>query len=254
MNKTVVIIGAGIGGLSAAIRLAAAGRRVVVLEKNAAVGGKMGEVREAGFRWDTGPSVITMRPVFEELFAAAGRRLEDYLDLLPVEPLTRYFYADGAVLDATRDLPRLLAQIRALDERDVENYLAYLSYVAQLHRITGPAFIYGRPPTWRTVSGVAPADALRLAPWLSMDGAIRRHIHSPHLRQLLGRFATYVGGSPFRAPATLNVIAHVELNEGIWYPRGGVYAIARAMERLALELGVEIRTSCPVERIEVSGA
>ena len=254
MNKSIVIIGAGVGGLSAAIHLAAAGQRVVMLEKNAAVGGKMGEVREAGFRWDTGPSVITMRPVFEELFAAAGRRLEDDLDLLPVEPLTRYFYVDGTVLDATRDLPRLLAQIRALDERDVENYLAYLSYVAQLHRITGPAFIYGRPPTWRTVSGVAPADALRLAPWLSMDGAIRRHIHSPHLRQLLGRFATYVGGSPFRAPATLNVIAHVELNEGIWYPRGGVYAIARAMERLALELGVEMRTNCPAERIEVSGS
>ncbi|MEJ5200235.1 MAG: FAD-dependent oxidoreductase, partial [Anaerolineae bacterium] len=132
--KHVVIIGAGIGGLSAAIRLAAAGQRVTVLEKNAYVGGKMGEVRRAGFRWDTGPSVITMRPVFEELFAVTGRRLADYIELLPVEPLTRYFYPDGTILDATRDLARMVEQIRRLDERDVEGYLAYLSYVARLHR------------------------------------------------------------------------------------------------------------------------
>ncbi len=249
--KHIIIIGAGVGGLSAAIRLAAAGQRVTVLEKNASVGGKMGEVRREGFRWDTGPSVITMRPVFEALFQAAGRRLADYLALLPVEPLTRYFYGDGTVLDATRDLPRMVEQICRLDERDAEGYLAYLGYVAQLHRVTGPAFIYGAPPSWRTVAQVAPADALRLEPWLTMDAAIRRYVRSPHLRQLLGRFATYVGGSPFRAPATLNVIAHVELNEGIWYPRGGIYAIAAALERLARELGVEIRTGCPVDRIEV---
>jgi phytoene desaturase len=253
MRKHIVVIGAGIGGLSAAIRLAAAGQRVTVLEKNATAGGKMGQVRRAGFRWDTGPSVITMRHVFEDLFRAAGRRLADYVELLPVEPLTRYFYGDGAALDATRDLPHMVEQIRRLDERDAEGYLAYLSYVARLHRVTGPAFIYGAPPTWRTVTQVALADALRLEPWLTMDAAIRRYVRSPHLRQLLGRFATYVGGSPFRAPATLNVIAHVELNEGIWYPRGGVYAIAAALERLARELGVTIRTGCAVERIEVQG-
>ncbi|MGQ9491552.1 MAG: phytoene desaturase family protein [Anaerolineae bacterium] len=253
MRKHIVVIGAGIGGLSAAIRLAAAGQQVTVVEKNSHVGGKMGEVRREGFRWDTGPSVITMRPVFEELFQAAGRRLEEYIELLPVEPLTRYFYGDGTVLDATRDLARMVEQIRRLDAHDVEGYLAYLSYVARLHRVTGPAFIYGAPPTWRTVTQVAPADALRLEPWLTMDAAIRRYVRSPHLRQLLGRFATYVGGSPFRAPATLNVIAHVELNEGIWYPRGGVYAIAAGLERLARELGVTIRTGCAVARIHVPG-
>ncbi len=254
MSKHIIIIGAGVGGLSAAVRLAAAGQRVTVLEKNASVGGKMGEVRQAGFRWDTGPSVITMRPVFEDLFQATGRRLADYIELLPVEPLTRYFYDDGTVLDATRDLPRMVAQIRRLDERDAEGYLAYLGYVARLHRVTGPAFIYGAPPSWRTVTQVAPADALRLEPWLTMAAVIRRYVRSPHLHQLLGRFATYVGGSPFRAPATLNVIAHVELNEGIWYPRGGVYAIAAALARLASELGVEIRTGCAVDRIEVGGS
>ncbi|MCB0027854.1 MAG: FAD-dependent oxidoreductase, partial [Anaerolineales bacterium] len=108
-EKVTLILGAGIGGLTTAIRLAAAGRRVIVLEKNEAVGGKMGERRAGGFRWDTGPSVITMRHVLEDLFAAAGRDLRDYLTLLPVEPLTRYFFAQGGTLDASLDLATMQA-------------------------------------------------------------------------------------------------------------------------------------------------
>src|SRR4051812_14160993 len=115
MTKPIVVIGAGIGGLSAAIRLAAAGHQVMIFEQNPTVGGKMSEIREAGFRWDTGPSVITMRHVLEDLFASAGRKLDDYLTLEALEPLTRYFYPDGTVLDCSRDLPRMLEQIRALD-------------------------------------------------------------------------------------------------------------------------------------------
>lgn len=253
MMKPIIIIGAGIGGLSTAVRLAAVGRKVLVLEQNNAVGGKMGQLQHDGYRWDTGPSVITMRPVLEELFAAAGRRLEDYLTLLPVEPLTRYFYPDGTILDATRDLSRMAAQIGALDERDVEGYLAYLAYAARLHRITGPTFIYDEPPSWRSFTRVSPFDALRIDAWRSMDAAIRSFVRSPHLRQLLGRFATYVGGSPYQAPATLNVIAHVELTGGVWYPQGGIYRIAQALARLAGELGVEIRTGCPVQQIQVAG-
>ncbi len=252
MKTDIAIIGAGAGGLTAAIRLAASGHRVSVWEQQPAVGGKMGEVAEAGFRWDTGPSVITMRPVLEELFGLAGRRLEDYLTLLPVEPLTRYFYPDGVVFDATRDLTAMLDQIARLDERDAEGYLAYLAYAARLHRITGPVFIYDQRPTWRSFLRVAPADAMRVDAWRTMDGKIRSYVKSPHLRQLLDRFATYAGSDPFQASATLNVIAHVELAGGVWYPQGGVYAIARALARLAQDLGVEIHTGCPIERILVS--
>lgn len=251
-SNPVVIIGAGIGGLSAAIRLAAAGRRVVMLEQNAAVGGKMSEIAQDGFRWDTGPSVITMRHVFEDLFAAAGRRLNDYLTLLPVDPLTRYFFPDGTRIDATRDLARMAEQIAAIDERDVEGYLAFLEYAARLHRITGPVFIYNQPPTLRSFLGVSPADMVRVDPRLTMDQAIRRRVRSPQMRQLLGRFATYVGASPYQAPATLSVIAHVELTGGVWYPVGGIYQIAGAMQQLAGELGVEIRTNTPVATIDVA--
>ncbi len=249
INQEIVIIGAGIGGLSAGIRLAAVGQRVRILEKNGAIGGKMGQFRQDGFRWDTGPSVITMRHVFEELFAAAGRDLADYLTLLPVEPLTRYFYPDGVALDATRDLAAMAGQIAALEPRDVEGYLSYLAYAARLHRITGPVFIYDQPPTWRSFLRVPVQDWLKADGLRTMDGAIRQYVRSPHLRQLLGRFATYVGGSPYLAPATLNVIAHVEMTGGVWYPQGGIYQIGAALARLAAELGVVIETGRDVAEI-----
>jgi len=251
-SEPIVVIGAGIGGLSAAIRLAAAGQRVVMFEQNPRVGGKMSQHADAGFYWDTGPSIITMRHVFDDLFAAAGRRLQDYVCLQPIEPLTRYFYRDGTVLDATRDLSQMVRQIAELDERDVEGYLEFLAYAARVYRITGPVFIYNQPPTLGSFTQVPPLDIFKAGVWRTLDDVIRRHVHSPHLRQLLGRYATYVGASPYRAPATLSVIAHVELAEGVWYPRGGIYALADGLARLAAELGVTIHTGCGVEQIAVA--
>ena len=257
-QNPIIIIGAGVGGLSAAIHLAAAGKEVIILEQNAEPGGKMSRMQAAGFTWDRGPSVITMRPVFEQLFSSAGRRLEDYLTLEPVEPLTRYFYPDGTILDASRDLPRMLAQIEQIEPRDVEGYLNFLAYAARLQRITGPVFIYDQPPTWRSFLRVPFWDWFRVDGLRTMDAAIRGYVRSSHLRQFLGRFATYVGASPYLAPATLNVIAHVELNEGVWYPRGGVYQIAAALSKLAAELGVKIHfqsrvTNILLENREVRG-
>lgn len=248
-----VVIGAGLGGLAAAIRLAAAGQRVLVLERNAAVGGKMSEVRAAGFRFDTGPSVITMREVLEDLFVTAGQRMQDHLELLPVDPLTRYFFADGATLDIARSLPDTLAQIARLNERDVAGYQKYLAYAARLYNITAPVFTFGPPPALASLRQVPAADALFAGGQAlrSMQAAICAHVQHPHLRQLLGRFATYVGASPYLATALLSVVAHVELNGGVWYPRGGVYAIAAALEGVARNLGVEIRTGAVVTAIEL---
>lgn len=250
-TKRAIVVGAGVAGLTGAIRLAAQGWRVQVYEQNAQVGGKMNEFRTDGFRWDTGPSVITMRHVLEELFASAGRNLEDYLTLVPVDPLTRYFYPDGTVLDASSDIGKMAQQIARLDERDVEGYLRYLSYAARIHRITGPVFIYNDPPKLWDILSVPPHEMPAVDPLRTMSGAIKSFVRSPQLQQLLGRFATYTGASPYRAPATLNVIAHVELTGGVWYPQGGIYAIAAALEKLARELGVAIHTGCPVERINV---
>lgn len=251
--KHILILGAGIGGLSAAIHLAAKGYRVTMLEQNPAVGGKMSEIQADGFRFDTGPSIITMRHVFENLFRTANRKLEDYLTLLPVEPLTRYFYPDGTRLDLSRDLPLTIEQIQRLEPHDAAGYLSFLSEAARLHRITGPVFTYGPPPSPASLKQVAFKDMLAVDPIHTLQWSIEKHVRHPHMRQLLGRFATYVGASPYLSPAALAVIAHVEVNEGVWYPKGGIYAIARAYEKLARELGVDIRLNARVKEIQLKG-
>jgi phytoene desaturase len=248
-----VVIGGGIGGLTTAIRLAIEGWEVTVFEKNAAVGGKMSELRRDGFRWDTGPSVITMRHVFERLFEDAGRHLDDYLTLLPIDPLTRYFYPDGTILDATSDFEEMARQITQISPTDVKGYQDYLRYASEIYHVTSPVFIYDQPPNLRSFSKVPARDWLKADPLRLMQQSIEGYVSSPKLRQLLGRFATYVGGSPYRAPATLNLIAYLEMVEGVWYPQGGVYAIAEALERLAQELGVRIHTDTSVQQILVEG-
>lgn len=250
MAKTVIVIGAGIGGLSAAIRLRLAGYEVSIYEKNAQVGGKMGQVSADGFRWDTGPSVITMRHVLEDLFTTAGRKMGDYITLIPVDPLTRYFYPDGTVLDASHDVDIMLHNIAELNKDDVAGYRNYLNYAAQIHRVTGPVFIYDQPPTISSFAKIPVWHWLKADPFRTMHGAIKSYVKSPHLQQLLGRFATYVGGSPYDAPATLNVIADVELNGGVWYPQGGIYTIAEGMALLAKELGIHIVTDCGVQQVD----
>lgn len=251
MGREAIIVGAGVGGLSAAIRLARSGWRVSVYERNSYVGGKMGELVEGGFRWDTGPSVITMRPVLEDLFTAAGHRLEEYLDLVLIEPLTRYFFSDGLCINLANNLSQTLEQIAHLEARDVDGYLSFLAYSARLYRLTAPVFTFGPPPALESLRKISPRDLPRVAlqGMVSMQNAISRHVSSPQMKQLLGRFATYVGSSPFECPAMLSVIAHVELNEGIWYPRGGIYSIAQAMEKLGRELGIEFHMNSDVKAI-----
>lgn len=251
--KNILVLGAGIGGLSAAIHLAVKGHRVTVLEKNPIVGGKMSEVRAEGFRFDTGPSVMTMKHVFEDLFRTAGRRMEDYLTFLPIDPLNRYFYSDGSRLDLSRDLSRTIEQIQRLEPRDVEGYLAYLAHAAKIHRITSPIFTYGPPPSAASFLKVSPLDMLAVDPLHTLQWDIERYVRHPKMRQLLGRFSTYVGSSPYLSPAALAVIAHVELTEGVWYPKGGIYEIARAYEKLACELGVDIRLNARVQEVKLNG-
>lgn len=253
LSNPIIIIGAGVGGLSAAIHLAAAGKQVLVLEQNSLVGGKMYQYQADGYYWDTGPSIITMRHVFEDLFATAGRNMADYLTLLPVDPATRYIFSDGTRLDTTRDLSKLLAQIAAIDEQDVEGYLNFLAYAARVHRITGPIFIYHQPPTWRTFLQVSPRGYLHAGVHKTLDQVIRQYVRSPQVRQLLRRYATYAGSSPYESPATLSVISHVELTGGVWYPQGGIHRVAAGMAQLATELGVKIQTDAKVREIYVEG-
>lgn len=246
----VLIVGGGLGGLATAIRLATRGRRVTLLEKNERVGGKLNLVRAAGYTFDTGPSLLTMPWVIEELFACAGRAMPDYLTLDQIEPTCRYHWPDGTQFNAWQRLPQLIQEVERLSPADVPGLFRFLAHTARIYDAVADTFLL------RPFDGLAELLTPRLA-WngpridalRSVDAAVRSFFRSPYLRQVFNRYATYNGSSPYRSPATFNVIAYIELAEGGWYLRGGMYTLAAALERLARELGVEIRTGAPVAEL-----
>ncbi|HWQ14676.1 MAG TPA: phytoene desaturase family protein [Roseiflexaceae bacterium] len=254
MDHPIAIVGAGLGGLSAAIHLAANGRRVVLLEQNEHVGGKLDVVEAGGFRFDTGPSLLTMPWVLRLVFEAAGARLEDELRLIPLDPLCRYTWPDGARFDAWQSLPRLLPEVARLAPADVAGFLRFMAYSARLYEAAAGPFLLSPFASLRAMlRPAAVAGALAIDPFRTVDRAVRSFFCSPHLRQLFNRYATYNGSSPYRAPATFNLIPYVEWSQGGWHVCGGMYEVARALERVARRLGVEIRTGTPVDRIIVRG-
>ena len=275
-TKDIIIVGAGIGGLATAIRLAAQGHHVQVLERQAQVGGKLNQIRMNGFSFDTGPSLITMPSVLRDLFAAANRRMEDYLDLLPLEITCQYFYRDGLTLHAWRDLPRFRAECARLNAQDGVALGRFFDYAQMLFAAAADPFLYhslgspldvlntfmhyvlhDHPGSDERESSVAstPWSRLRavlaaLAP-TTLDQTVRHFFRDEHLRQLFDRYATYNGSSPYQVASVYSIIPYVEMADGGWYPRGGIYALAQALERLAGELGVCIETQCEVARILV---
>lgn len=254
-DTSVIIIGAGLGGLAAAIRLASRGVRVTMLEKNATPGGKVNIHRAAGYSFDTGASLLTMRHVLADLFGSAGRSVDDYLKIVPVEPLCRYRWPDGVTLDASADLEKTERGIeRIASPEDVEGFHRFLIDARRKYEVAERTFLAHslndlpkllRP---RYARDLAAISSLR-----TLDAHVRRYFRSPHLRQLFNRFATYNGSSPYRVPATFALISYVEFGTGAWYVRGGMYELPLALVRLAEELCVEIRTGVEVEKILIDG-
>ncbi|MFV8751681.1 1-hydroxycarotenoid 3,4-desaturase CrtD [Nannocystaceae bacterium ST9] len=250
-----VVIGGGIGGLCAAIEAAAAGARVTLLERAEALGGKMRELTVAGRQIDSGPTVLTMRWAFEELFAGAGRSLQDYVDLVPLQVLARHGWPDGSRLDLFTDLEASSAAIASFaNAREAEGYRRFCAHVERIHAIVEQPFLRSDRPTIRDViarRGLRGMLQFASIDWhRSMWQALGEFFHDPRLRQLFGRYATYYGSSPFEAPATINLIAHVE-RLGVWRVVGGMSRLADALAELARELGVEIRTGCSVDELIV---
>jgi phytoene desaturase len=252
LEQPTIIVGGGLGGLSAAIHLAAAGRSVTLLEKNERVGGKLNLVEDAGFRFDTGPSLLTMPWVLREVFERAGTRLEDELTIVPLDPICRYQWPDGTRFDSWQAMPRLLQEIERLEPADAGGFLRFMAYAARIYEAVAEPFLL-RPFTGvrDMINPQLITDSLAIDPLRTVDQAVRSFFRSPHLRQLFNRYATYNGSSPYRAPATFNLIPYVELSQGGWHVCGGMYEIARALERVARRLGVTIRTAAQVERIIV---
>jgi phytoene desaturase len=233
MPRKILVIGAGLGGLAAAIRLARAGHAVEVWERNGEPGGKLKELRVDNFTWGTGPSLLTMPHVLRELFAAAGEHMEDHLDLVWLETACRYFWTDGMTIDENSQFWRL---------PEVEKFLQYARGIYQL---SGEAYL-NRPPSefWRafTLGNLGKLRHIgKVATTRTLAEEVERRISDPYLRQIFLRFATYNGSSPYRTPATFNIIPYVESEFGAWYVRGGMAKIAEALAALAQRNGVTFR-------------
>lgn len=255
--KRIGIIGGGIGGLAAAIHLRLAGYHVILFEKNQVLGGKVCRLRHDGFTFDLGPTVLTMPYVLRELFASCGRSMDDYLTLSRVEPTCRYHWSNGTVFDAFADREQLRGELRRVFPDDADAAENFLADSARLYDATKDIFLFNEFAGAREFLKPRNASLLPLLPRLgiasTMYASLRRRFRSPELVQLFARFATYNGSSPYKAPATLNVIPHVEIGEGAWYSQGGMPAVADAIGRLAGELGVEIHTGSAVEGVRRTG-
>ncbi len=253
----VLVVGAGIGGLAAALSLTARGLPVRILEAGPRPGGKAGVVEVDGVRIETGPSVLTLPEVFAELFARAGLRLDDVVELRCLDPGFRYRYADGCVLEVARDPHDTLARVRSALGAPAEAELAaFLGYSRRIWDAAAPHFVRGPAPTWAGMAGLAvrhPRALLAVDPLRSMAAGIDRHVREPHLRMLLRRYATYNGSDPRRAPATLNCIAHVELSLGGYGVRGGVTALVEALADAVVARGGVIECGAPVDRVLLDG-
>lgn len=248
------------GGLAAAVDLAHRGFRVSVFEKAASPGGKMREVHVGDAAIDAGPTVFTMNWVFEELFADAGARLEDHLDLVPASVLARHAWPDGGRLDLHANLDRSCAAIREFSgDHDARGYRDFCARSATVYSSLLDTFMRrSRPSQLELISALARRGLsedglwamLRTPPWQSLWSALGTHFRDPRLRQLFGRYSTYVGSSPLAAPATLMLIAHVE-QSGVWLVRGGMRRIADALQALGESAGATYRYGSAVEEIRV---
>ncbi|MBC8103409.1 MAG: phytoene desaturase [Cytophagales bacterium] len=263
----VAVIGAGVGGLVTALRLAKAGHTVTVFEKNAQVGGKLSlwepDVPGVGaFRFDTGPHVLTMPWAIRELFEDLGERMEDYLHLVRIDPICRYHFADGTVFDAPADPDDAARAVAARFPEypgDVQGFRDFLTHARRVHDLTVEPFLrqdFSRairgvptPKQWGQLSGF-----LGLAPWKTIHQTVARYVRHPKLRQIFDLYAFYNGSSPHKASGIFSIIAWVQWGDGTFYLRGGLRTYADALVRLATKFGVTLRTQAAVTGVCIEGA
>ncbi|HMA45951.1 MAG TPA: phytoene desaturase family protein, partial [Frankiaceae bacterium] len=251
----VVVVGAGVGGLAVAARLAALGHAVTVCEQAGEVGGKLGWYARDGFGFDTGPSLLTMPQVFEELFAATGAPLRDVLRLAPVEPVARYRYADGTTVKSSADLDRFCRRLDAVFGAGAgEDWRRLLDRARRIWAATrGPFLEAPGPPDLRALALRRPYDLPVVAPGRSLRGLGAHYLRDPRLRMLLDRYATYTGSDPRRAPAALAVVPYVEQAFGAWYVPGGLHRLGLAVAARAVERGARLRLRTEVRAVTTSG-
>jgi len=258
-TQRIGIIGTGLGGLAAACTLAARGYKVIMFEKNPWLGGKAAQLDRDGFRFDMGPTILTLPSVLRRIFAEAGRRLEDYLDLVRLDPQWRSFFQDGSVLDLWQSPARMSAELEQFtrDKQTAAGYGDFLDLSERLDRISNKFFFYKSVGGLRDMFNLSNSfsastlgDVLAMRMHRTVASTIRSFVPDARVSQMLDHFTQYVGSSPYASPAVLCGIAHMQTNEGVWYPMGGTRAVPLALARLARELGVEIYLNTSIERIQ----
>ena len=250
-SDSIVVIGAGLGGISAALSLAAEGYEVKVYEKNDHVGGKLNLLKKEGFSFDLGPSILTLPIYFERLFEQHERDIYEYISCRELSPHWRCFFEDAPSIDLHPDPAETCADSDGLTAADEGDLREFLDYSAQLYEKTKPGYFdKGLDTVWEMVRFYGPISAAwNFDLFRSMAGGVARRVDNTELQDVLNFFVKYVGSSPYDAPGVLNLLPHVQFEYGLWYVDGGMFELARALERLAREVDVELNLGSEVTRL-----
>lgn len=252
-GKRAVVVGSGFGGLAVACRLQAAGVQVTLLEKRERIGGRAYRLVDSGYVFDMGPSLITAPDVIDSVFRAGGRRLEEYVDLIPLDPYYRVYFHDGTHLDYVGDPARMKAQMARFSERDAARYDDFMEAVRPIFDAVVGDRLGSKPfDTVGSMLRFLPRVA-RLGAHCTVTGFVNRYFDDFRHRFIYSFHPLFVGGNPFRTPAIYLMIPYLEREGGVWFARGGMYEVVEALGRLFLELGGTIRTGEEVQEILVEG-
>ncbi len=252
-TKKVIVIGSGLGGLSAAISLAQEGYEVTIHEKNPKIGGKLNVLKEQGYTFDLGPSILTLPHIFERLFERSGKKMSDYIPIRALRPHWRNFFEDGKVVDLDPD-PAIMAAEACKVGEDPANVERFLKYSADLYDLVNDGYFeqgLDDAAGFREFYGLG--KFLKFDLFRTMHGGVARHLKTRHMRDIFDYFIKYVGSSAYRSPAFMNCMATIQFRYDLWYVDGGLYHIALGLQRLMDELGITVRLNSEVTEVRKQG-
>ncbi|RPI03631.1 MAG: phytoene desaturase [Calditrichaeota bacterium] len=254
MSNRVIVIGSGFGGMTAAIRLQAAGYEVTVFEKNAQVGGHAYPFEKEGYKFDMGPSLITAPSIIEDVFQSAQKKLADYLELIPLNPFYRIYYHDKTFIDYTADAAVMKKQMALFNERDADNYDRFMLASKRIYEAVIVEKLGATPfDQWITMLSFAPR-ALSLGALRSSYRFAAKHFKDFRHRFMFSFHPLFIGGNPFRSPAVYQMIPYLEKEGGVWFTKGGMYSLVTAFEQLFRDIGGRVFTQSPVSGIVVENS
>ncbi len=255
-KKNIIIIGSGVAGLATALRLSHAGYQVRVFESNNHVGGKMSEIRHDGYRFDTGPSLFTMPQLIDELIAMGDDCSSSFFEYLKIDITCRYFFNDGVILNAYSDTDKFVQEVSLKTKTENWVIIKYLKYIEFVYKATSKIFIEKSLHKLSTYLSFTTFKSFLKLPFLSifktMDQTNRTRLGNDKLIKIFNRYATYNGSNPFVAPGILSVIAHLELNKGVFLPKKGMRSIVNCLYDICLKKGVEFNLNSQVDKISLN--